>query len=127
MKKILFIFTILLSTQVLFAQADHQQADHKVVKGKKVPESTIQAKYTCPMHPEVVSNVTGKCPKCSSDLLLSKKEEMKMKTMKMYTCPMHPEVSSDKAGTCAKCGMDLAKQKVDKKQKKAGAYVKPKK
>jgi hypothetical protein len=120
MKKIILILAILLSAQIIYAQADQ-----KVVKGKKVPESTVQAKYTCPMHPEVVSNVTGKCPKCNAPLTLSKKEEMKMRQMNLYTCPMHPEVSSDKLGTCAKCGMDLKKQKVTKKQKKAEAHVKP--
>jgi hypothetical protein len=122
MKKIIFIFTILLSAQIIYAQAEN-----KVVKGKTVPEATVQAKYTCPMHPEVVSNVTGKCPKCNSDLMLSKKEEMKMSQMNLYTCPMHPEVKSDKPGTCAKCGMNLTKQKVAKKQKKAEAHVHPKK
>lgn len=120
MKKIIFILAILFSAQIIYAQADH-----KVVKGKAVPEATVQAKYTCPMHPEVVSNVTGKCPKCNSALTLSKKEEMKMRQMNLYTCPMHPEVKSDKPGTCAKCGMDLVKQKVDKKQKKVTAYEKP--
>lgn len=25
--------------------------------------------YTCPMHPEVVSNQPGKCPKCHMDLV----------------------------------------------------------
>lgn len=122
MKKILLILAILLSAQMIYAQADQ-----KVLKGKKVPESTVQAKYSCPMHPEIVSNVTGKCPKCNSGLTLSKKEDMKMRQMNLYTCPMHPEVKSNKAGTCAKCGMDLAKQKVDKKQKKTGVYEKPKK
>ncbi len=121
MKKVFLIISILLSTQILLAQVDKE-----VVKGKTVPEPTVQAKYTCPMHPEVVSNVTGKCPKCKGDLTLSKKEEMKMGVMKLYTCPMHPEVSSDKPGICGKCGMDLAKQKVSKKQKKAGAYEKQK-
>ena len=116
------MFAILLSAQVIFAQA-HKE----VIKGKEVPEPTVLAKYVCPMHPEVVSNVTGKCPKCKADLTLSKKEEMKMRQMNLYTCPMHPEVKSDKSGTCAKCGMTLAKQKVDKKQKKVTAYEKPKK
>lgn len=27
------------------------------------------AKYTCPMHPEVVMDVMGKCPKCEMDLV----------------------------------------------------------
>jgi hypothetical protein len=25
--------------------------------------------YTCPMHPEVVQNSPGKCPKCGMDLV----------------------------------------------------------
>ena len=29
-------------------------------------------KYTCPHHPEVVSNKPGKCPKCGMDLVAKK-------------------------------------------------------
>jgi RND family efflux transporter MFP subunit len=32
------------------------------------------ATYTCPMHPEVVQNGPGKCPKCGMDLVPRKKE-----------------------------------------------------
>jgi len=32
------------------------------------------AVYTCKMHPEVISNKPGKCPKCGMDLV--KKETM---------------------------------------------------
>ncbi|WP_396335931.1 multicopper oxidase domain-containing protein [Chryseobacterium soli] len=34
-------------------------------------QSTVQsqAKYTCPMHSEVISNQSGKCPKCGMDLV----------------------------------------------------------
>ena len=28
--------------------------------------------YTCTMHPEVVSNTPGKCPKCGMDLVAKK-------------------------------------------------------
>lgn len=31
--------------------------------------------YTCKMHPEVISNKPGKCPKCGMDLI--KKEDLK--------------------------------------------------
>ena len=30
------------------------------------------AVYTCTMHPDVVSNTPGKCPKCSMDLVAKK-------------------------------------------------------
>ena len=36
-------------------------------------EGTNQvAKYTCPMHPEVVKDGAGKCPKCGMDLVVKK-------------------------------------------------------
>jgi len=34
------------------------------------PDSTKQAVYTCPMHPEVISDKPGKCPKCGMNLVL---------------------------------------------------------
>lgn len=41
------------------------------------PDSTaapagLAAQYTCPMHPEVVANQPGKCPKCGMDLVVKK-------------------------------------------------------
>ena len=35
-------------------------------------------KYSCPMHPDELSNKPGKCSKCGMDLTKSKKEQMKM-------------------------------------------------
>ena len=116
------MLAILLSAHIIYAQTENT-----VVKGKKLPQPTVQATYNCPMHPEVVSNVSGKCPKCNSPLTQSKKEDMKMSQMKLYTCPMHPEVKSNKPGTCAKCGMALAKQKVVTNQKKGNDHIHPKK
>jgi len=66
--------------------------------------------YTCPMHPDVVSDKPGKCPKCGMDLV-AKNQEPAVK----YTCPMHPDVLSDKPGKCPKCGMNLVPMKPDKK------------
>jgi hypothetical protein len=34
--------------------------------------SANSQKYTCPMHPEVVSDTAGKCPKCGMDLVEKK-------------------------------------------------------
>lgn len=73
-----------------------------------VPADTVRAQpgqYTCPMHPEVISNTPGRCPKCGMNL------EQVPGTLQpaTYTCPMHPEVTSTQPGQCPKCGMDLVK------------------
>jgi FtsP/CotA-like multicopper oxidase with cupredoxin domain len=65
-----------------------------------VPEG-VPVVYVCPMHPEVVSEEPGSCPKCGMKLLAQAAEET------TYVCPMHPEVTSDKADRCPKCGMKL--------------------
>lgn len=59
------------------------------------------------MHPEVIADNPGECPKCGMAL---EKKEKKMKDAKMYTCSMHPEVIMDKPGKCPKCGMQLMKK-----------------
>ncbi len=65
-----------------------------------VPEG-VPVIYVCPMHPEVVSEEPGSCPKCGMKLLAQATEET------IYVCPMHPEVTSDKPDRCPKCGMKL--------------------
>ena len=62
-------------------------------------------KYTCPMHPEVVSDRPGNCPKCGMTLepMMLRPSETKI----IYTCPMHPEIEQDHPGQCPKCGMTL--------------------
>jgi FtsP/CotA-like multicopper oxidase with cupredoxin domain len=65
-----------------------------------VPEG-IEVVYVCPMHPEVMSEESGSCPKCGMKLLAQAAEET------TYVCPMHPEVASDKPDRCPQCGMKL--------------------
>jgi Cu+-exporting ATPase len=61
------------------------------------------ASYTCPMHPEVVQDHPGSCPKCGMALEPKGAPVPKVE----YTCPMHPEVVQDHPGSCPKCGMAL--------------------
>jgi Cu(I)/Ag(I) efflux system membrane fusion protein len=77
---------------------------------KSVSPSGMVTIYTCPMHPEVISDTPGNCPICEMKLV---KKEIKKKDLDklVYTCPMHPEIRSDKPGKCPICGMNLEKIK----------------
>ncbi|WP_269084651.1 heavy metal-binding domain-containing protein, partial [Sulfitobacter sp. HI0021] len=93
--------------------------------------------YTCPMHPEIVRDAPGDCPKCGMTLVPRETasdghgghggHDMPPEDRSnpadhahaghaedaggagAYTCPMHPEVVSDAPGKCPKCGMFLVK------------------
>lgn len=58
--------------------------------------------YTCPMHPEVITDGPDDCPKCGMAL-----EQVTPIGGTIYTCPMHPEVQQATPGDCPKCGMPL--------------------
>jgi FtsP/CotA-like multicopper oxidase with cupredoxin domain len=64
------------------------------------PEGPIV--YVCPMHPDVVSDEPGKCPKCGMSLLATAAP-----AGATYVCPMHSEVTSETPDRCPKCGMKL--------------------
>jgi Ni,Fe-hydrogenase III large subunit len=113
--------------------ADHSGHQHSHGKGHGMVDDKTDAKagqYTCPMHPEVLSDEPGSCPKCGMHLvpveasakgghadhsghqhshgkghgMADAKTDAKAA---QYTCPMHPEVLSDEPGSCPKCGMFL--------------------
>lgn len=71
-------------------------------------EETV--KYTCPMHPEIVSDKAGDCPKCG--MALESVMPHVGKQQVIYTCPMHPEIEQDHPGDCPKCGMALEPKNV---------------
>jgi FtsP/CotA-like multicopper oxidase with cupredoxin domain len=60
--------------------------------------------YACPMHQEVTSAESGRCPKCGMKLVAT---AVPAAAATVYACPMHPEVTSAEPGRCPKCGMKL--------------------
>jgi hypothetical protein len=61
--------TMILSAVLLFGfSAAFAQAKPSVHDSTK-QSATV---YTCTMHPEVISNKPGKCPKCGMDLVVKK-------------------------------------------------------
>ena len=74
MKKTIIAIAILLTANTAtFAQDS--------TKKHSTPKHSMATKYTCTMHPEVVRNKPGKCPKCG--MALVKMKPGKMKGMKM--------------------------------------------
>ena len=56
--------------------------------------------YTCPMHPNIISEEPGRCPECGMKLL-------PVEAPTSYVCPMHPHVTSESPDRCPECGMKL--------------------
>ena len=101
------------------------------------PALEVRVEYTCPMHPEIIRDAPGDCPKCGMTLVPRETasdghgghggHDMPQEDRPSpaghahaghaedaggagaYTCPMHPEVVSDAPGKCPKCGMFLVK------------------
>ncbi len=85
------------------------------VASKQSEETFSQAKpgqFTCPMHPEIISDTAGRCPKCNmflEQVVADTTSQVSTPVAKpgQYTCPMDPEIISDTPGECPTCGMDL--------------------
>jgi len=81
------------------------------------PQANLNAatQYTCPMHPEIVQDHPGSCPRCGMAL---EPLSPAVATSKIeYTCPMHPEIVQDHPGNCPKCGMALEPRTISVEEK----------
>ena len=104
--------------------SEHGHSEHGHSEHGHGEHAAAPAQYTCPMHPEVVSDAPGSCPKCGMTLVPVDAAKggthghgehghgehghgEHAAAPAQYTCPMHPEVVSDAPGSCPKCGMTL--------------------
>lgn len=79
MKKVMLMaFAILLSAATVFAAHFPNNVSDTTKTTKTKP---VKVQYTCTMHPEVLSDKPGKCPKCG--MALVKKTSVKKKTDSM--------------------------------------------
>ncbi|MFO7605951.1 MAG: heavy metal translocating P-type ATPase [Desulfurivibrionaceae bacterium] len=73
--------------------------------GATEKKQVIGKQYTCPMHPEIIEESPGSCPKCG--MALESMTPAAPASRTEYTCPMHPEIVREGPGSCPKCGMAL--------------------
>ncbi|PKB16136.1 heavy metal-binding domain-containing protein [Flavobacterium sp. 5] len=112
--------TIIWVLVFFFAMGNVVAAQTTTTTTKKEVQKTM---YTCSMHPKVMSDKKGKCPKCGMDLVESK-EKVNKTTVKetktttaaksKYVCTMDGS-TSDKPGKCPKCGMAITERKPENK------------
>ena len=79
MKKVMLMAIAMLFVATIFAKPLTGASD--TTKTKKV--KTTKVVYTCPMHPDVISDKPGKCPKPGCGMTLVKKTDSKKKAEKM--------------------------------------------
>lgn len=79
---------MLMAVAILFSVATVFAADlaggkmaADTTKNQKVKPAKVQ--YTCTMHPEVLSDKPGKCPKCGMTLVKKEPAKKKVEKMKM--------------------------------------------
>lgn len=82
MKKAFFFVIVLFSFATVFTACSGNNQT-------KTEQLAADETYTCTMHPEVMSDHTGKCPKCGMDLTKQKitDEQKKLKESGNYVKP----------------------------------------
>ena len=140
MKKQIYALIILFAVAALVVVSGC--SDQKT--GQKVQADSSQV-YTCPMHPEVVSDEPGLCPKCNMNLVpkeeahdhsevessssMEHMPEMESSSesdskVQQYTCGMHPHIIVNEPGICPICNMNLV-PKIDKGRGDGAVLIDP--
>lgn len=68
--------TLLSIAMIVFIGTFSVNAQTTPAKGNTLPHAPV---YTCPMHPEIITNKPGKCPKCGMTLVEKKPDAKKPK------------------------------------------------
>jgi rubrerythrin len=115
--------TLIIVLTAFFAIGTTASAQKATSTAQKEIQKTM---YTCSMHPKVMSDKKGECPKCGMDLVVSKEavhttavkgSQTPTATKAKYVCTMDGS-TSDKPGKCPKCGMTMTEEKSDEKEMK---------
>lgn len=98
----------------------HEEKSMKKSEAKiEIKESFYSAIYVCPMHPEVKSEKSGKCPECGMKL-------EKKKVLFTFVCPEKDcEFHRAKQVKCPKHDKDLIKTEMKYHCPKCGGQVNP--
>lgn len=107
-KTIKFLGIIITLGIIIFFQAcngKHQNqmgeanGEHTMMNSSQMGD-TLNHKYSCPMHHNMVGMKGEKCSECGMDL-----EQMD------HSCPMHKNVMGMNGDKCPECGMTLEEMK----------------